>query len=128
MPSRVIHAVFPLFPMKRPTKAQVYAAGIFGAVSGALALYMARHPRLRKELSKSESAGEALQTLGDHVQKDSKRFADHLRAFLHADHAERDLIKKGKKRAKQAVSDTENAAHMAAAEAGASARKVIDEA
>ncbi len=114
--------------MKRPTKSQLYAAGLFGAVSGALALYMARHPRLRKELSKSQSAGEALQTLGDHVQKDSKRFGHHLRDFLHAERSERELVKKGKKRAKQAVSQTEETLQAAAADAGSAARDMIDKA
>lgn len=114
--------------MKRPSKSQLYAAGIFGAVSGALALYMARHPRLRKELAKTESAGEALQTFGDHVQKDSRKFAEHLRAFLHDDRTERHQMKKAKKHAKRAVNDAGHALQAAAADAGNATREVIDDA
>ncbi len=90
------------------------AAGIFGAVSGALALYIARNPKLRKELGKSDTPSEALQAFGEHVQKDGNRFIAHLQDFLRQKRTAKKAKHAGKKIAKQAKE-----AVLAAAEHGA---------
>ena len=69
--------------MKTPklNKSQLAAAGIFSAVSGALALYLTKKPELRKKLTKSGSPADAVKLFGEHVQKDSTQFVKSLKDF-----------------------------------------------
>ena len=86
----------------RPSKTKLAAAGIFSAVSGALALYLAKRPDLRKELTKADTPAEALKTFGDHMQEDGNKFVDHLRGFLKK-HRVSEKTKKATKKVKAAA-------------------------
>ena len=80
---RASSILFPLNSMKPPklNKNQLAAAGVFSALSGALALYLVKRPGLRKKLTKSNTPADALKAFGEHVQKDSNQFAKSLRDF-----------------------------------------------
>jgi hypothetical protein len=97
----------------KPVRTAAYAAGIFGAVSGALALYIAKRPDLRKELGKSETPADAMKAFGEHMQEDGSKFVQHLRKFLKRTRATRSVQRAGKKAtkaAKQAQQRIEEAA------------------
>lgn len=101
----------------RPSKNQLYAASVFGAISGALTLYLVKRPDLRKKLTKADSPADALKAFGEHMQKDSNSFVKSLKEFAEKQMSRRREVKKAVKSAKREV--------KAAAKRGA---KVIKEA
>lgn len=77
---------------------------LLGTLGGGLAGYLFSNKALREQLSNAKDAEHAAKLLGQHLQKDGKKFAAQVQEFIESDDVQKNL-KKAKIFAKQKMDE-----------------------